>query len=150
VNKIDVKGQRQIQVRNDDVVCDIDFLMPSGLNFTQTDQYDPNPRPRIKLREWHLTATTPEKKKLMEFVTLYRPHKLSNNIAGQAKLTPIPGGYVLRISDSGKNLTALLPTDDTTKLEAEGIETTGAIKLKLEHPDAPTPQILEVRKGDLP
>jgi hypothetical protein len=148
VNKINVKGQRQIQVRNDDVVCDIDFLTPSGLNFTQTDQYDPNPRPRIKLREWHLTATMPEKSKRMEFVTLYRPHKVSNNIAGEATLRSIPGGYILIVSQSGKKLTALLPTDDTTTLEAEGMTTTGAIKLKLESSDNQPPQIHEVRQGN--
>jgi len=132
VNKIDVKDQHQIQVRNDDVVCDIDFLTPSGLSFEQTDQYDPNPRPRITLREWHLTATTPEKSKRMEFVTLYRPHKVSNNIAGEATLNPIPSGYILNVSQDGKNLTALLPTDDTATLEADGLKTTGAIKLRLE------------------
>ncbi len=45
----------------------------------------------------------------------------------------------------GGELTALLPTDDTATLEADGMTTTGAIKLKLERPGQP-PQILEVRK----
>jgi hypothetical protein len=102
VNKIDVEGQRGVQVRNDDVVCDIDFLAPTGLTFKQTDQYDPNPIPRIKLREWHLTATTPEKSKRMEFVTLYRPHKVRDSIVGGAALRSIPGGYVLTAGASGK------------------------------------------------
>jgi len=149
INKIDVKGQRQVQVRNDDIVCDIDFLTPKGLSFEQTDQYDPNPRPRITLREWHLTATTPEKSNRIEFVTLYRPHKVSNNIVGQATLRLIAGGYILSVSQSGKKLTALLPTDDTATLEAKGLKSTGAIKLKLECKDE-SPQILEVREGDLP
>jgi hypothetical protein len=148
INKIDVKDQHKIQVRNDDVVCDIDFLTPTGLSFDQTDQYDPNPRPRIKLREWHLTATTRGKQKNMEFVTLYRPHKVSNSIAGEAALRPIPGGYVLDINQSGKRVTALLPTDETVTLEAEGLKTTGAIKLKLEQQNKP-PQILEIREGEL-
>ncbi len=82
----------------------------------------------------------------MEFVTLYRPHKLSNNIAGQAKLTPIPGGYILSVSESGKKLTALLPTDDTATLESSGLKTTGAIKLKLESLNNQPPQILEVKE----
>ena len=75
----------------------------SGLNFKQTDQYDPNPRPRITLREWHLTATTPVKAKRMEFVTIYRPHKVSDNTIGEATLRPIPGGYILSVSESGKS-----------------------------------------------
>jgi hypothetical protein len=147
INKIDIKDQHQIQVRNDGVVCDIDFLTPSSLSFEQTDQYDPNPRPRIKLREWHLTAATSEKSKRMEFVTLYRPHKVSNNIVGEATLSPIPGGYILIVSQSGKKLTALLPTDDTATLEADGLKTTSVIKLKLEFPDNQPPQILEIREN---
>jgi hypothetical protein len=149
VNKIDVKDQHQIQVRNDDVVCDIDFLTPKGLTFEQTDQYDPNPRPRIKLREWHLTAKTPEKLNRMEFLTLYRPHKEQDNIIGEATLRSIPGGYILSVSQSSKKLTALLPTDDTATLEADGLKTTGTIKLKLEHSSGQPPQILEVREGEL-
>ena len=147
VNKIDAENQHRIQVNNGDVVCDIDFLTPSDLSFTQTDQYDPNPGPKITLREWHLTATTEEKSKQMEFVTLYRPHKVSNNIAGEATLSPIPGGYILSVSQDGKKLTALLPSDDDATLEAEGQKTIGAIKLKLERKNQ-SPQILEVRQGD--
>jgi len=148
INKINVENQNIIQVQNDDVVCDIDFLTPTGLSFEQTDQYDPNPRPRIKLREWHLTATTPEKSNRMDFVTIYRLHRVSDNIVGSAALLPVPGGYILKASQSGKKLTALLPTDDTVALEADGLKTIGMIKLKLESPDEQSPQILEVRKGN--
>jgi hypothetical protein len=147
INKINVENQNIIQVQNNDVVCDIDFMTPNGLLFKQTNQYDPNPRPRIKLREWHLTATTPEKSNRMEFVTLYRPHRLSDNIIGSATLLTIPGGYVLSANQSDKKLTALLPTDDTKILKANGMVTQGAIKVKLECPDQP-PQILEVRQGN--
>jgi len=144
INKIDIENQHQIHVYNDDVVCDIDFMTPTGLSFKQTDQYDPNPRPRIKLREWHLTATTLEKAKRMEFVTLYRPHKERDKIDGEATLSSIPGGYILNVSQSGKNLTALLPADDTVTLEADDLKTTGAIKLMLENTNNSSPQILEV------
>ncbi len=149
VNKIDAESQHRIQVKNGDVVCDIDFLTPAGLTFEQTDQYDPNPGPQITLREWHLTATTPEKQKRMEFVTLYRPRKLRDSIAGGAgTLRSIPGGYILSVSQSGKKLTVLLPSDDAQTLEADGLTAKGTIKLKLERADQP-PQILEVRRGDL-
>jgi hypothetical protein len=147
VNKIDVDNQHRIQVRNGDVVCDIDFLTPKGLTFEQTDQYDPNPIPSITLREWHLTATTQEKQKRMEFVTLYRPHKVRDSIDGDATLRSVPGGYVLKASQSGQKFTALLPVDDTATLEADNLKTIGAIKLKLESPGNKAPQFFEVR-GD--
>jgi len=132
-------------------VCDIDFLTPADLTFEQTDQSDPNPGPQITLREWHLTATTPEKQKRMEFVTLYRPRKLRDSIGGGVgTLRSIPGGYVLSVELAGKKLTALLPTDDNAVLrEPDGLTTKGTIKLKLEGPGAQPPQILEVRQGDL-
>jgi hypothetical protein len=144
INKINVENQNLIQVQNDDVVCDIDFMTPTGLSFKQTDQYDPNPRPRIKLREWHLTATTQDKSRHMEFVALYRPHRMSDNIIGSATLLFVSGGYVLKADQSGKKLTALLPSDEATPIEADDLKTTGIIKLKLEQPDKP-PQILDVR-----
>jgi hypothetical protein len=148
VNKIDVENQHRIQVKKGDVVCDIDFLTPAGLTFEQTNQYDPNPRPRITLREWHLTAKTPERAKRMEFLTLYRLHKVSDDIVGEATLQSIPGGYILKAGQSGQNLTALLPTDDSKTLEADNLKTTGAIKLKLEK-GGKQPQILEIRQGEL-
>jgi hypothetical protein len=145
INKINVENQHRIRIKNGDVVCDIDFLTPSGLSFVQTDQYDPNPRPRITLREWHLTATTSEESKRMEFITLYRPHKERDNLVGEAILHSVPGGYVLKATQSGQNLTALLSSDDTTTIESDTLKTTGAIKLKLESPNTQPPQILEVK-----
>ncbi|MHC4402738.1 MAG: hypothetical protein ACYTG0_24000, partial [Planctomycetota bacterium] len=56
LEEMKVEDQHDIEVRAGDVVCEIDVLTPDGLTFTQTDQYDPNPRERISLREWHLTA----------------------------------------------------------------------------------------------
>jgi len=113
------------------VVCDIDFLAPSGLTFKQTNEYDPKPRPRIKLREWHLTAETTEKKKRMEFVTLYRPHRVEDKVPNEASLEQIKGGYALKVKLSNGELTALLPTDDDVTLEAHGLKSKGAIKCRL-------------------
>ena len=141
VKKIAVEDQHNIQVRSDDVVCDIDFLTPSGLSFEQTDQYDPNPIPRIKLREWHLTATTPGKKKRMEFVTLYRPHRIEEQIPSQASLERIKGGYALKVKLSDGDFTALLPTDDRAILNAQGLRSKGAIKGRLKRTGRPTETI---------
>jgi len=119
--------QHHVEVRAGDVVCPIDFLAPEGLTFSQTNQYDPNPRPRIKLREWHLTATTPTKSKAIEFVTLMRPHRAREKVPGQATLRRIDGGYVLTAALSDGQAIALLPTDDSATLAAEGLETRGTI-----------------------
>ncbi len=131
INEIGVKNQHEVQVRYDDVVCDIDFLTPSDLAFKQTNEYDPKPRERIKMREWHLTATTSEKKKRMEFVTLYRPHQIKDKVTDEASLEQIKGGYALKTKLSDGEFAALLPTDDTASLEAFGLTGKGAINCRL-------------------
>ncbi len=137
IKKIDVEDQHNIRVRNDDVVCDINFLTPSGLNFVQTDEYDPNPRPHIKMREWHLTGTTPEKSKRIEFVTLYRPHRIKDRVPNEAGLERIKGGYALKVKLSDGEFAALLPTDDRATLRAHGLKSKGAIKGRLKRVGKP-------------
>ncbi|MBN2375521.1 MAG: DUF4962 domain-containing protein [Sedimentisphaerales bacterium] len=127
INEIAVKGQHDIRVRNDDAVCDIDFLTPTELKFEQTNQYDPNPRPRIELREWHLTASTQQKRKQMEFVTLYRVHRIESDVPREAELEKIVGGYALKVRLSNGEFAALLPTDDSALLDSLGLQSTGAI-----------------------
>ncbi len=131
IKEIEVKGQHNIMVRNGDVVCNIDFLTPAGLTFKQTNQYDPNPRERVKRREWHLTAAITEKKKRMEFVTLYRPHRASEHVPGEARLKQVEGGYTLWVKLSDGEFAALLPTDDQAELAGFGLSSKGAIKVRL-------------------
>ncbi len=130
IDKFAVADQRHIEVRQDDVVCEVDILEPQGLSLTQTDQYDPNPWPQITTREWHLTATTAKKTKTAEFVALYRPHRSSQAVPSTAELKRIDGGYVLTAELSDGRVVALLPTDDSAMLAAEGLTTTGAIVIQ--------------------
>lgn len=129
-NAIETPDQHSLLVKSGEVLCDVDFLTPTGLTFRQTNQYDPNPRARIQVREWHLTATTPEKRRQMEFVTVYAPRKASQPALPKATLTPIPGGYVLRAKVSDGEVTALLPTDDAATLRADGLESQGQIVVR--------------------
>jgi len=143
-NKIQVDGQRDIQVQSGEVVCDIEFLTPDGLTFTQTDQYDPNPWPQIKTREWHLTATTPTKTKNVEFVTLYRPHRKSDVPPTAATLKKLDGGYVLTADVIDGRVIALLPTSDAADLASDGLTSTGAIVIQHRKFDGTVTQIVDV------
>ena len=147
-SKFDIRTPAHTYVTDGDVTCDITFLtpMPSRMAFDQTHEYDPNPRPRITLREWHLTAKTTEKQKEMEFLVIYRPHQADRNPAGPIELSKAPAGYFLTIGQADGKLTALLPTNDEALLSRQRMETQGRIKLKLERPGQST-QVLEV--GDL-
>jgi hypothetical protein len=145
INKFDIRDQQNITTQNGDVTCDIAFLTPQNLAFTQTNEYDPNPRPRIKLREWHLTAKTSDKQNHMEFVTLYRPHKADARTERQAMLEPVSGGYVLTVAIPDGELTALLPADGNAVLTSRGMASQDTIKLKLEQ-SGRAAQIIELRE----
>jgi hypothetical protein len=127
VNAFEIQRENRVTVRAGDVVCPIDFLEPAGLQMAQTDQYDPNPRERIKLREWHLTASTTEPAKAVEFVTLMRPHRAGQSVPDTARLQKLDGGYLLTAELKDGQLIALLPTDDSARLEHGGLKTTGKI-----------------------
>jgi len=141
-NQFKVDGQRGVEARVGDVTCLIDFLAPEGLKFTQTNQYDPNPEPRITLREWHLTASTSAKAKTVEFVTLYRPRRaaptpLSRSGRGAggegslaAELRPLQGGYLLTAALTDGRVVALLPSDDSATLAAGNLTTQGKVLVR--------------------
>jgi hypothetical protein len=149
VNEFEVRDQGDIVTQNGDVVCNIAFLTPQKLAFDQTNEYDPNPRPRITLREWHLTAKTTERDTHTEFVALYRPHRAQDKIEQQATLQPVSGGYVLKATLPNGTVTALLPVDDDVVLKSDGLEAKGAVKLRLERPGQST-QVIEVREHGMP
>ncbi|MBC8873396.1 MAG: DUF4962 domain-containing protein [Planctomycetes bacterium] len=130
INEFKVPDQRGIETRVGDVVCAIDILAPNDLAISQTNQYDPNPWPQIKTREWHLTATTPAKTKTCEFLALYRPHRADQSVPKTAELKRIDGGYVLKAGVSDGKVVALLPTGDSATLSAEGLKTSGGILVR--------------------
>ncbi len=112
IHPFEIGDAGHVRVRNDDVVCDVEFLAPAGLTLSQTNEYDPNPRPRVKLREWHLTAKTAEPQQRMEFVTLYRPRRATDKAVTGAQFVVADNRYQLTapLSDGG-SLEALLTMD---------------------------------------
>ncbi|MGQ9821345.1 MAG: DUF4962 domain-containing protein [Thermogutta sp.] len=120
-------GDRRLTAQSGQVVCPVEFLAPADLTFTQTDQYDPNPRDRIKIREWHVTAETPNPTQRIEFVAVFRPHRRDQPVGKEARLTPISGGYLLEAELADGRIAALLPTDEEAALSADGLQARGAV-----------------------
>ena len=145
VNEFNISKGNSVDVRNGDAGCSISFHCRSKLTFEQTNEYDPNPRARIDLREWHLTAKTTRKERSMEFITVYRPYRTDVGYVGSHGFHVIPGGYLFEADCPTGALTALLPTDDAREMEAGGLRTAGSIKLRLERPGLPV-QILDVHE----
>ncbi|MHC4248879.1 MAG: hypothetical protein ACYS9X_07100, partial [Planctomycetota bacterium] len=99
-----------------------------------TDQYDPNPRARVKLREWHLTASTQRKLPRAEFVAVYRVRRKATPPQGCAAVEPVKGGYALRVPVEGGEAAMLLPSADGARLSALGLRSEGEL-------------VVEVRQG---
>jgi len=121
-NEMEVDGQRRIRAHNGDGAAEVSLLAPDGLELSQTDQFDPPPRDRVDLTEYHLTAETPSKSRRQRFVAVVRPHRRDTKPPERASLNPIDGGYVLNAPLRDGRAVVLLRTDAEATLSAEGVE----------------------------
>ncbi|MHC4402739.1 MAG: hypothetical protein ACYTG0_24005, partial [Planctomycetota bacterium] len=81
-----------------------------------------------------------------EFVTLLRPHRKSDRVPNKADLKPIRGGYVLTAAMADGRVVALLPTDDSATLVAEGLKTTGQILVQRRSADGGVVETVRVEQ----
>lgn len=73
--------QHALAIRVEKVACKLDIVLPEGLTFVQTNQYDPTPQPKIDVREWHLEASTPQPATEMQFLLVATPWKVAEHEA---------------------------------------------------------------------
>ncbi len=121
-NEMKVHDQHNITVENGDAECNVAFLYPDGLQITQTDKFDPPPRPRIKLKQWHLQAGTTSMQERCQFVTVIRPHRKGETISAEAEIEKMPAGYACRLGLADGEAIVLLRTvegESLTGYEAE-------------------------------
>ncbi|HPD17046.1 MAG TPA: DUF4962 domain-containing protein [Planctomycetota bacterium] len=93
--RMEVNGQSDIRVANGKAACRVAFLEPAGLKLALTDQFDPPPRARIKLTEWHLSAATPEPALDADFITTIRVHRADAAAPPQVRHTRADDGFTL-------------------------------------------------------
>jgi len=116
-----VGGQRDVRVVNGGAACKVEFLQPQGLRLGLTNKFDPPPRPRVRLVEWHLTASTPRPATTQEFVTAIWPHRSPGKPAGQARLRRVENGYVLEASLPDGRAVVLLRNRDSGEVAGGGL-----------------------------
>jgi len=114
-NEMQVKGQGDIRITNGKAACRAAILAPKGLKVSQTDKFDPPPRPRVKLTEWHLAAETSPLKEAA-FVTLLRPHRKGEEPPTKAECHAIDGGYALEADLADGRAVVLMRTRDAGTL----------------------------------
>ena len=121
-------GQDDIRVVNGRAACRVALLWPRGLAVTQTDQFDPPPRARIKLTEYHLTAATPTPQDRQTFVSVIQVHRADVAVPAAATLEEVPGGFAVTVPqrDGGKAL-VLCRAVDTGTVAGHGFQIDGAV-----------------------
>ena len=117
--EMSANSQIDVRVVSKKAGCRVAFLAPDGLELSQTNRFDPPPRPRIKLVEWHLTAQTPKPAERMEFVTLLRPHRVGQDPPTTAVLRKLDKGYELDADLATGRVIVLLRAADSGKLTSK-------------------------------
>jgi hypothetical protein len=153
-------GGNSIHARSGSVVADVDIMQSDswesmregapasagGPQITQTDQFDPPPRPRVQLTQWHATASTSTPKTREAFTALIRVQDMRHRAedgayalsidgfgtadagAGKALIFDLPDGQaiVLRRSTTGELATTVGPHQVATDGELAVLRLDGA------------------------
>ncbi|HUT35027.1 MAG TPA: DUF4962 domain-containing protein [Planctomycetota bacterium] len=114
--KPEVTGQGDIRVVNGKAACRVAFLAPADLKLSLTDKFDPPPRARVKLSEWHLTAATLVPALRAGFLTLIRPHKTGSEPVATTRLQQLEDGYDLEAPLADGKVVISLRGDDIKAL----------------------------------
>jgi hypothetical protein len=122
-----LNGQEDIRVVSGQAACRAALLWPRGLELSQTDRFEPPPRARIKLTEYHLTARTPTREVRQHFVTVFQPHRAESAAPGPATLDEVPGGFAIEAPVSGGKVTVLCRTADSGAVRRGGLALDGAV-----------------------
>lgn len=91
-------GERRATVRTGRAGCELRWLAPERLELTTTDRFDPPPRPRVRLRQYHLTARTVAKDRAARALWAIRVSRGDERAVSAPRRTP-QGGYLLRAGE---------------------------------------------------
>lgn len=105
--EMEIADQHSIRVAVGEAGCHVNMLAPEGLAVTQTDQFDPPPRPRIRLTQWHMTAKTEQPARMMRFVTVLRPHRAGEESPLEAECELTDEACAVRAAVDGGEVVAL-------------------------------------------
>ena len=96
--EMDIEGQT-LKITTGDAGCVVSLLHPTNLKISQTDQFDPPPRERVQLREYHVTAETVIPREDAAFIAVLRPHRAGYVPEGdpvlmddETLMVPLPDG----------------------------------------------------------
>jgi len=109
---------RSVTVENAPARATAWFLAPAELSLSLTDRFEPPPRPRVRLVQWHLTAATKKKEKTTAFVTAIRVDWDSS--PSPPDFRRCQGGFSLRLPLSRGHAIVLLRREGSRHARAHG------------------------------
>lgn len=116
-----IDGQT-LHISVNDAACRVNLLHPQDLNINQTDQFDPPPRDRIQLKEYHVTAEPQEQTKEQTFITIFQPHRTDETLSGDITSETTGEGYAVRVPVIDGELRVLLQSDGGPVMSMQGLE----------------------------
>lgn len=122
-----INSQHDITLENGAAECKVAILTPDDLEITQTDKFDPPPRPRVKLKQWHLQAGSTEKQEQCQFVTVMRPYRKGEAVPTGVEIKKLSAGYACRIELADGEAIVLLRTVAGQSLAGYEAETDGDV-----------------------
>ncbi|MCU0724073.1 MAG: heparinase II/III-family protein, partial [Planctomycetes bacterium] len=105
-----VRGAGDVVLEGRTGAARLSLLAPPGLALAQTDRFDPPPRPRVILKQWHLAASTAEPAFEAAFVAVLRPYRRGEPAPDPLEARRTEGGFVLTGTAAGGRLVLLLRT----------------------------------------
>ncbi|MDA0711989.1 MAG: DUF4962 domain-containing protein [bacterium] len=116
-----IEGQT-LQVAVNKAACRVSLLHPQRLTISQTDRFDPPPRDRVPLTEYHVTAEPAEKSREQIFIAVCQPHRVGEALAGPVMCEAVGKGYSLRVPLANGELCVLLQSDGGRVMAMPGLE----------------------------
>lgn len=127
LNEMSVAGQQDITVRGSQSNCHVAIVLPRDLQITQTNRFDPPPRPRVKLVQWHLTAATPVAANRCALIALLRPYRSGQAPPTSTLVEETAFGYRVKAALRDGHVLIGLRAKDAVDLELQDVRSSGAV-----------------------
>jgi hypothetical protein len=116
-----------VQVVHGQAACEVSFLQPGKMAIGQTDKFDPPPRERIQLVEYHLTAKTKDPMDRQTFVTVLQPHRVDEVPGGEPGLMSAGDGFALSVPLLRGRVEVLMQGTGGQDVSHNGVRTDGEV-----------------------
>lgn len=125
-------AKRVLRVENEPAAMNVHLLLPDDLEFSQTDQYDPQPESIARQWEntWHLTAGSTSPAEDQQFLAVMLVHRQGEE-SSLPKVELVPGsgavGVRLTARDGAADIIAFRTDPQASAVVCGGIESAGRV-----------------------